>query len=454
MTENLANFDLPKAASSIIKVVGVGGGGCNAVNHMYEEGIQGVDYMICNTDSQALENSPVPIRLQLGVTLTGGRGAGNKPEAGEEAARENYEDIKEVLQDNTKMLFIAAGMGGGTGTGAAPVIASLARELGILTIAVVTIPSRAEGKKRYDQAQEGLKKLGEHVDSMLVISNDRLHRIYGDLPASQAFKMADNIVATAVKGVAEIITVHGNVNIDYTDVETVMQRSEVFIMGTGFATGEGRAMDAVNAALESPLLDSNDIFGTKNILLNIISGSEEIRIGEIGEIIESLQKQAGEDADIIWGNGYDERLGDKISVTILATGFATNPNQELQPKKEVKNFDLDEEEPENEVVIENPFDDSFYQPKEEKMHVEPEPIPEVQFEPEPAVEETVMFDTPNQAEVEKPKKKSFWGNKEKPTKEKPTAKKDEPVAESNIDNWFYKNFGSKIFNDDEDHPLE
>ncbi len=367
MTENLANFDLPKAASSIIKVVGVGGGGCNAVNHMYEEGIQGVDYMICNTDSQALENSPVPIRLQLGVTLTEGRGAGNKPEAGEEAARENYEDIKDVLKDNTKMLFIAAGMGGGTGTGAAPVIASLARELDILTIAVVTIPSRAEGKKRYDQAQEGLKKLSEHVDSMLVISNDRLHRIYGDLPASQAFKMADNIVATAVKGVAEIITVHGNVNIDYTDVETVMQKSEVFIMGTGFATGEGRAMDAVNAALESPLLDSNDIFGTKNILLNIISGKEEIRIGEIGEIIESLQKQAGEDADIIWGNGYDERLGDKISVTILATGFATNPNQELQPKKEAKNFDLEEEEPAAKAVEVSPFDDSFYQPKEEKV---------------------------------------------------------------------------------------
>jgi cell division protein FtsZ len=453
MTENLAKFQFPKASSSIIKVVGVGGGGCNAVNHMYEEGIQGVDYMICNTDSQALENSPVPIKLQLGVTLTEGRGAGNKPEMGEEAARENYEDIKKVLKENTKMLFIAAGMGGGTGTGAAPVIASLARELEILTIAVVTIPSRAEGKKRYDQAQKGLKKLGEFVDSMLVISNDRLHRIYGDLPASQAFKKADNIVATAVKGVAEIITVHGNVNIDYTDVETVMQRSEVFIMGTGFATGEGRAMDAVNEALESPLLDSNDIFGTKNILLNIISGSEEIRIGEIGEIIETLQEKAGQDADIIWGNGYDERLEDRICVTILATGFATNPNRELQPKKEVQNFDLEEENLVKDEVAENPFDDSFYQPKEEKLVEKADPVEETKIKKEPLVEETVMVENPRPARVEKTKKKVFWGNKEKPKVTKPS-KKDEPVAESNIDNWFYKNFGSKIFNDDEDQPME
>src|SRR5690606_37659408 len=218
---------------------------------------------------------------------------------GEQAARESYEKLKNVLKDNTKMLFIAAGMGGGTGTGAAPVIASLARELDILTIAVVTIPSPAEGKQRYGQAMEGIKKLGEFVDSMLVISNQRLHNIYGDLPTRQAFKMADNIITTAVKGVAEIITVHGNVNIDYADVKTVMQKSNVFIMGTGYATGEGRAMEAVNLALESPLLDSNDIYGTKNILLNIISGKQEITIGEIGEISETLQERAGQEAEII-----------------------------------------------------------------------------------------------------------------------------------------------------------
>ncbi|WP_319229494.1 cell division protein FtsZ [Draconibacterium orientale] len=451
MTEELANFQFPKAASSIIKVIGVGGGGCNAVNHMFEEGIKGVDYIICNTDSQAMDNSPVPIKIQLGTTLTEGRGAGNKPERGAEAARENYEDLKKVLGDNTKMLFIAAGMGGGTGTGAAPVIASLARELDILTIAVVTIPSPAEGNKRRAQAQEGIDKMAEFVDSMLVISNDRLHHIYGDLPASQAFKMADNIVSTAVKGVAEIITVHGNVNIDYTDVETVMQRSEVFIMGTGFATGEGRAMEAVNAALESPLLDSNDIFGTKNILLNIISGSEEIRIGEIGEIIESLQEKAGQDADIIWGNGYDERLGDKISVTILATGFDTNPNKELQPEKEVQNFNLDddfedavaEQKPINET--EDTFTSEFYEEKP--------------YEPEPEEEEMIMFVPPQPKPKARQKSKSSgfsWKSKEKTkTREKAEKKKDEPVTESNIDNWFYKNFGSKIFNDgDEDQPLD
>ncbi|WP_297097883.1 cell division protein FtsZ [uncultured Draconibacterium sp.] len=451
MTEELANFQFPKAASSIIKVIGVGGGGCNAVNHMFEEGIKGVDYIICNTDSQAMDNSPVPIKIQLGTTLTEGRGAGNKPERGAEAARENYEDLKQVLGDNTKMLFIAAGMGGGTGTGAAPVIASLARELDILTIAVVTIPSPAEGNKRRAQAQEGIDKMAEFVDSMLVISNDRLHHIYGDLPASQAFKMADNIVATAVKGVAEIITVHGNVNIDYTDVETVMQKSEVFIMGTGFATGEGRAMDAVNAALESPLLDSNDIFGTKNILLNIISGSEEIRIGEIGEIIESLQEKAGQDADIIWGNGYDERLGDKISVTILATGFDINPNKELQPEKEVQNFNLDDdlEEPVNE---QEPINEAVESITSDLYEEKP-------YEPEPEEEETIMFVPPQPKPKAKPKSKSTgfgWKSKEKTkTREKAEKKKDEPVTESNIDNWFYKNFGSKIFNDgDEDQPLD
>ncbi|MDX8338591.1 cell division protein FtsZ [Draconibacterium sp. IB214405] len=450
MTEDLVNFQFPKAASSIIKVIGVGGGGCNAVNHMFEEGIKGVDYIICNTDSQAMDNSPVPIKIQLGTTLTEGRGAGNKPERGAEAARENYEDLKKVLGDNTKMLFIAAGMGGGTGTGAAPVIASLARELDILTIAVVTIPAPAEGNKRRAQAQEGIDKMAEFVDSMLVISNDRLHHIYGDLPASQAFKMADNIVSTAVKGVAEIITVHGNVNIDYTDVETVMQKSEVFIMGTGFATGEGRAMEAVNAALESPLLDSNDIFGTKNILLNIISGSEEIRIGEIGEIIESLQEKAGQDADIIWGNGYDERLGDKISVTILATGFDTNPNKELQPEKEVQNFSLDddledtvvEQEPINETA--DTFTSDFYEEKP--------------YEPEPEEEETIMFVPPQPKPKARPKSKSTgfsWKSKEKTKTREKAEKKDEPVTESNIDNWFYKNFGSKIFNDgDEDQPLD
>lgn len=444
MTEKLVNFEFPKASSSIIKVIGVGGGGCNAVSHMCEEGIQGVDYIICNTDSQALEISIVPVKIQLGVTLTEGRGAGNQPEMGEEAARENYEDIKNVLKDNTKMLFIAAGMGGGTGTGAAPVIASLARELDILTIAVVTIPSPAEGKKRYGQAMEGIKKLGEYVDSMLVISNQRLHNIYGDLPTRQAFKMADNIITTAVKGVAEIITVHGNVNIDYADVKTVMQKSNVFIMGTGYASGEGRAMEAVNLALESPLLDSNDIYGTKNILLNIISGKQEITIGEIGEIIETLQERAGQEAEIIWGNGYDESLGDKVSVTILATGFITNPNQTLQPKAETTKFDLDQPKKSEEQMVEKE-EDFFRNHFNEMEH-------EVENEVELEMELEIENESNSKREKVHTESTSFL-NRIKGT-DKRKQKIQKPVPEPNVDNWFYKNFGlGKLFEDDDDQPL-
>lgn len=441
MTEELVNFQFPKSSSSIIKVIGVGGGGCNAVSHMCEEGIKGVDYIVCNTDAQALEKSIVPVKIQLGVTLTEGRGAGNQPEMGEESARENYEDIKKVLQDNTKMLFITAGMGGGTGTGAAPVIAKLARELDILTIAVVTVPSPAEGKKRYAQAMEGIKKLSESVDSMLVISNQRLHNIYGDLPARKAFKMADNIVTTAVKGVAEIITVHGNVNIDYADVKTVMQKSDVFIMGTGYAIGEGRAMEAVNMALESPLLDSNDIYGTKNILLNIISGKEEVRIGEIGEIIETLQERAGQEADIIWGNGYDESLGDKISVTILATGFKTNPNKILQPKSEPEKFVLGKQTVEVEEENEVPFDvfaDAIVNEKvqeEELVH---------EFEPEPQ-----LF---RRTETKEPQRISIFQELKAKSKKKP---KPVEAQEKNVESWFMRNFGGKLFDDEEeDQPMK
>ncbi len=446
MTDELVNFQFPQASSSIIKVIGVGGGGCNAVNHMYEEGITGVDYIICNTDAQALDSSAVPIKIQLGVTLTEGRGAGNKPEMGEEAARENYEDLKRVLKDNTRMLFITAGMGGGTGTGAAPVIAQLSRELGILTIAVVTIPSPAEGKKRFGQAMKGIKKLGEFVDSMLVVSNQRLQNIFGDLPARQAFKMADNIVTTAVKGVAEIITVHGNVNIDYTDVHTVMHDSKVFIMGTGLATGEGRAMDAVNQALESPLLDSNDIYGTKNILLNIISGKEEIRIGEIGEIIETLQEKAGQEADIIWGNGYDDSLGDNISVTILATGFVTNPNQILQTKKEPEKFELKEE-----------VEEEQNKPEPEEQHIQTETKREYVLtddddddEDELILKKETVVKRPKKVHVSKP---LFSRKKKKEQKKK--AKSEEPIPEPSIDNWFYENFGiGKLFKDDDDQPMD
>ncbi len=446
MTE-LVNFQFSRtSSSSIIKVIGVGGGGCNAVSHMYEEGIAGVDFIICNTDGQAMENSPVPVKIQLGVTLTEGRGAGNQPRMGEEAARENYEDLKKVLKENTKMLFIAAGMGGGTGTGAAPVIASLARELEILTIAVVTVPDPAEGKKRFGQAMEGIEKLGKYVDSMLVVRNQRLHSIFGDLPARKAFKMADNIVATAVKGVAEIITLHGNVNIDYTDVYTVMHDSSVFIMGTGIASGEDRAMKAMNQALESPLLDSNDIYGTRNILLNIISGKNEITIGEIGEIIEALQEKAGQEADVIWGNGYDESLGEDISVTILATGFVTNPNQLLQPKKEPKKFNLKDEQQQEKETAE----------VEESQHSNAQ------------MDGLIESDTGGNGKPEgkknfSPKNRKtktgrsagnpFFSTKNK-RKQKKKEKVDEPATQSSIDNWFYKNFGlGKLF-EDEDQSLE
>jgi len=413
MIDELFNFGLERANSSIIKVIGVGGGGCNAVKNMFEEGIEGVNFMVCNTDAQAMQNNPVPIRIQLGVTLTGGRGAGNLPEQGEQAAIENLDDIREMLEGTTKMVFITAGMGGGTGTGAAPVIARLARELDILTIAVVTIPSRSEGKRRFDQALEGVEKLREHVDSMLVISNEKLHKIYGNLPASQAFKKADNIITTAVKGVAEIITLHGNINIDFADVSTVMAGSEVFIMGTGLAEGPNRAMNAVRQALESPLLDSSSIHGTKDILLNIISGTEEITMSEIGEIIDYLQDEAGQDATIIWGNGTDPKLGDQISVTIIATGFDINPNRLFQPPVEM--VELQSEESGFEINLE---DDSFF--------MKNDPIT-------PRPEAAQAHQT-----VEKPKKKS--------RKEKKQLVDEANPENANVDGWFFRQF-TKFFDD-------
>ncbi|MBN2806432.1 MAG: cell division protein FtsZ [Prolixibacteraceae bacterium] len=330
MRDDLLNFNCEPNSSALIKVIGVGGGGSNAVNYMYRKGIKDVGFVVCNTDAQALENSPVPLTVQLGESITGGRGAGNMPELGEQSAEESLELLRNMLENNTRMAFITAGMGGGTGTGAAPVIARLCRQLDILTIAVVTVPSRAEGHKRYNQALDGIEKIKEHVDSLLVINNEKIREIYGNLPASQAFAKADEILATAVKGIAEIITLHGNINIDFADVNTVMTGSKVFIMGTGFAEGEGRALSAVEAALDSPLLDSNDINGTSEILLNITSGIEEITIGEIGEIIECLQKKAGQNANIIWGNGHDLNIGNQISVTIIATGFKTNPSAIMQ----------------------------------------------------------------------------------------------------------------------------
>jgi cell division protein FtsZ len=336
MTEELMDFVAPTRESSIIKVIGVGGGGGNAVNHMYKQGIKDVSFIICNTDAQALETSPVPIKVQLGSTLTEGRGAGNKPEQGREAAIETIEEVKELLSNNTKMVFITAGMGGGTGTGAAPVIAKAARELDILTVGIVTIPFRFEGSRRINQALEGISQLKEHVDSLLVINNEKLREIYGDLKLTEAFSKADNVLTTAAKGIAEIITVHGYINVDFADVFTVMHGSGVSIMGAASAQGENRAITAIQEALTSPLLNNNDITGARNILLNITSGTSEVTMDEIGQITDFVQNAAGSNADIIWGNGTDESLGEKLSVTIIATGFGTSSIHEMMSKTEQK----------------------------------------------------------------------------------------------------------------------
>ncbi len=331
--EDLMNFELPVNRSSMIKVIGVGGGGSNAVNHMYRNGIKDVDFVVCNTDAQALESSPVQVKLQLGSSLTEGRGAGNKPAIGREAAIENLDEVIEILAANTKMVFITAGMGGGTGTGAAPVIAKAAKELGILTVAIVTIPFRNEGQRRVNQALEGIAEIEKYVDSLLVVNNEKIREMYGDLKLSEAFSKADDVLAIAAKGIAEIITVHGYINVDFADVETVMSNSGVAIMGSGSAIGSDRAMLAVTDALNSPLLNDNNIQGARNILINITSGSEEITMDEIGQVTDYIQDCAGEDADLIWGNGIDPSLGDAISVTVIATGFGTNSIPELYIRK-------------------------------------------------------------------------------------------------------------------------
>lgn len=332
------NFDLPPERSSIIKVVGVGGGGSNAVNHMYSKGIQDVNFVVCNTDAQALHNSPVAVKLQLGDALTEGRGAGSKADIGREAAMESIDRIKEVLSSNTNMVFITAGMGGGTGTGAAPVIASVAREMGILTVAIVTIPFRFEGPERINQAIEGINSLKDHVDSLLVINNEKLREIYGNLKVSNAFEKADDVLAIAAKGIAEIITVHGYINVDFADVQTVMNNSGVAIMGSATATGENRAQEAIAKALTSPLLNNNDIAGARSVLLNITSGNEEITMDEISEITDYVVSAASRDTTLIWGMGNDESLGEQISVTIIATGFKMNSIPELYVGKKQKHL--------------------------------------------------------------------------------------------------------------------
>ena len=314
-------FNFKQEEPSIIKVIGVGGGGSNAVTHMYKQGIVGVDFAICNTDSQAMDLSPVPTKIALGPLVSAGLGAGSQPQRGKQACLESIEDVKNYLGTSTKMLFITAGMGGGTGTGAAPIIAKTAQEMGILTVAIVTLPFTFEGRKRTMQGFEGLDELKKNVDTIIIISNDKLRQIFGNLSVSGAFAQADNILTTAAKGIAEIITVPGYVNVDFEDVNTVMRGSGVAIMGIGIADGDNRAKKSVDSALSSPLLEETNITGAKHILVNITSGTKEVTMDEIFAITEFVQEEAGDGANLIWGNCYDETLGDKLSVTVIATGF-------------------------------------------------------------------------------------------------------------------------------------
>jgi len=314
-------FNIPKNQGSPIKVIGVGGGGSNAVNYMHQQGINGVDFIVCNTDNQALEASSVPTRIQLGTTLTAGQGAGSIPEIGKNAAIENLDDVLNQLTDDTTMVFITAGMGGGTGTGAAPVIAQACKDLDILTVGIVTVPFNFEGKRRANQAAEGLERMRAAVDTLLVIRNDKLRELFGNLALKQAFSNADEVLCTAAKGIAEVITLTGDINVDMNDVKTVMRDSGAAIMGAGAASGDGRAMTAVAEALESPLLNDNDITGANFVLLNITYGTDELLMDEISEITDYIQDQAGATAEVIWGYGHDETLGEKICVTVIATGF-------------------------------------------------------------------------------------------------------------------------------------
>lgn len=317
-------FDLPSELSSIIKVIGVGGGGGNAVNHMHAQGIKGVDFLICNTDKQALDMSPVPVKLQLGAALTEGLGAGSKPERGAEAAQESIEEIRELLTARTKMLFVTAGMGGGTGTGAAPVVARAAREMGILTVGIVTMPFDWEGRKRKQQATTGIEEMRQSVDTLIVINNDRLRDLYGNLEMEDAFAHADNVLSTAARGIAEVIMKEGKVNVDFEDVRTVMTGSGVALMGVAEAEGDDRALRAVQEALSSPLLNDNDIKGAKYVLLNIALGARSISMDEMSGITDHIQDASGSSADVIWGYCTDESLGEKIRVTVIATGFNQN----------------------------------------------------------------------------------------------------------------------------------
>ncbi|MEN9348117.1 MAG: hypothetical protein RLZZ77_1628 [Bacteroidota bacterium] len=412
--ENALRFELPKENSSIIKVIGVGGGGSNAVNYMYEQGIKGVDFIVCNTDSQSLDKSPVPIKVQLGETLTEGRGAGSIPEVGRNAAIESLEELRTLLSTNTNMVFVTAGMGGGTGTGAAPVIARIAKEMGILTVGIVTIPFVFEGRKRSTQADFGIKEMRDSVDTLLIIRNDKLRELFGNLTLKQAFSHADEVLCTAAKGIAEVITLTGTVNVDMNDVRTVMKDSGVAIMGSGRASGEGRARRAVQSALESPLLNDNDIEGANFILLNITHGASELLMDEISEITDHIQEQAGMNAEVIWGYGQDDTLGEDICVTVIATGFVAKTVESVLPiaAQEPQKFVLETEKP-VEIVskVEKPTE-----PVKNEVVESPvaEVKPEVKAE-EPFMKNEIEFEVQNNIVEEKPTQVHLFDTDELPS---------------------------------------
>ena len=394
---DLVRFDEPEEKANIIKVMGVGGGGSNAVTHMFSEGITGVDFILCNTDDQALQRSPVENKLHIGDHALG---AGNIPAVGRQAAEQTEDRIREALQDDTKMLFITAGMGGGTGTGAAPVVAKIARELGILTVGIVTLPFSFEGKRRQQQAQEGIAELRKNVDALLVISNDKLREEYGNMKLTEAFKKADDILKIAAKGIAEIITVTGYVNVDFEDVNNVMRNSGKAIMGSGYAVGEDRALRAVEEAVNSPLLDDSDITGAKNILVYITSGTEEVSLDEVTEINEYVQDATGKVSEVIWGNGEDLSLEDGLRVTLIATGFGEVPEKKEEPI--IHTFaDNKLKEPEKEVIkqpVNIVFDDQddeqeVEQKVEEPVEEEQHPVVEEKHEaPAPTVKRHTLYD--------------------------------------------------------------
>ncbi len=387
MMSDVTNYNFG-TEPSIIKVIGVGGGGGNAVAHMYLHGIKGVDFYICNTDIQALDLSPVPNKVQIGKTLTQGLGAGANPERGRSAAIESKDEIKKILGDNTKMLFITAGMGGGTGTGAAPVIAEIAQSLGVLTVGIVTAPFSFEGRPKRVRAQEGVNALREHCDTVLVILNDRLRDVYGKASMREAFRQADNVLLKGAKSIAEIITVSGTINVDFEDVRTVMQGAGAAVMGSSTAEGENRARRAAEGAISSPLLNNTNIFGAKYILLSIVIGNEEeFQMDELEEVTDYVQEQAGDDAEIIFGQATDETLGDSISVTIIATGF--DHSDDLPPERpERKVYDLTSNKRiKNRIEVKDYEQKDFFEDKEDKETVQPNRV-ETQAQRQQAVEET------------------------------------------------------------------